>query len=200
LCLVIELVRKRREKLVRDIVHIPTLGALAVAATGFVVLSIPVFWNAGRLTTVSLGNNDIAHYAAISRFLSEFTRYSREGFVGQMAVSSVPFEWAAKDFYFGPTAFVALVSKLLGLMPHELMSLCVFLLFSFGASVVFLLLHETFQLRVIPALFGVAFVVFHPMIQFIALDGFFAQIVGIGLALLIFWANTKLFDRNSAHF
>src|SRR5205085_1584750 len=69
LCLVIELVRKRREKLVRAIVHIPTLGALAVAATGFVVLSIPVFWNAGRLTTVSLGNNDIAHYAAISRFL-----------------------------------------------------------------------------------------------------------------------------------
>jgi len=61
LCLVIELMSKRRPKLARTFVYIPTLGALAVAATGFVVLSIPVFWNAGRLTTMSLGNNDIAH-------------------------------------------------------------------------------------------------------------------------------------------
>ena len=47
---------------------------------------------------------------------------------------------------------------------------------------------------------GVAFVAFHPMIQFIALEGFFAQVTGAGLALLIFWTNTKLFDRNSARF
>src|SRR5437660_400758 len=47
LCLVIELVRKRRAKLGRTIAYVPTLGALAVAAAGFVVLSIPVFWNGG---------------------------------------------------------------------------------------------------------------------------------------------------------
>jgi hypothetical protein len=99
LCLLIELFRKRRAKVGRTILHVPTLGALAVAAAGFVVLSIPVFWNSGRLTTVSLGNNDIAHYGAIARYLSEFTRHSMEGFVGQMAVSSLPFEWATRDFY-----------------------------------------------------------------------------------------------------
>src|SRR5207249_587623 len=51
-----------------------------------------------------------------------------------------------------------------------------------------------------PALFGVAFVAFHSMVQFIALEGFFAQVTGAGLALLIFWTNTKLFDRTSARF
>jgi hypothetical protein len=200
LCLAIELFRKRRSKLGRTIMHPPTLGALAVAAAGFVVLSIPVFWGTGRLTTVSLGNNDIVTYAEAARYLSEFTRHSMEGFVGQMAVSPNPLEWSTRAFYFGSPALLAFMGKVLGLMPHQYASLCVFLLSTFSASVIFLLLHETFQLRVRPALFGVAFVAFHPMIQFIALEGFFAQVVGTGLALLIFWTNTKLFDRSSARF
>jgi hypothetical protein len=197
LCLVIELIRKRRAKLRQTILYGPTLGALAIAAAGFVVLSIPVFWNARSLTTVSLANNDIAAYAATARLLSEFTRHSTEGFVGQMAF---PFEWCVKDFYFGPPAFVAFAGRLLGLMPHQELSLCVFLLSALGAAVIFILLCETFELGVSGALFGVAFVAFHPMIQFIALEGFFPQVVGTGFALLIFWTNTRLLDRNSARF
>jgi hypothetical protein len=200
LCLVIELIRKRRADLGRTILYVPTLGALAVAAASFVTLSIPVFWNSGRLTTVSLGNNDIPTYAAVARYLSEFTRHSMGGFVGQMAVGPNPFERVTKDYYFGSPALIAFEGKLLGLMPHQHTSLCVFLIFALGAAVVLLLLHDTFQLRVTPALFGVAFVAFHPMIQFIALEGFFAQVTGAGLALLIFWTNTKLFNRNSARF
>jgi len=200
LCLIIELVRKRGAKLGQTIMYVPTLSALAVAGAGFVVLSIPVFWTASSLTTVSLANNDIASYAAVSRFLSEFTRHSTEGFVGQMAVSPLPLEWAAKDFYFGPTAFVACTGELLGLMPHQDLSLCAFLLFALGAAVVFILLYETLQLGVGGALFGVLFVAFHPIIQFMALEGFFAQVVGSGLALLIFWTNTKLLEKNNGDF
>jgi|GEM_PF-5685005 len=200
LCLVIELVRKRRAKLGRTIMHLPTLGALGVAAAGFVTLSFPVFWNAGRLTTVSLGNNDIPTYAAVARYLSEFTRLSTEGFVGQLAVSPAPLEWATRAYYFGSPAIIAFLGNLLGLMPHQHASLCVFLLFSLGASVIFLLLYDTFKLRLTPALLGVAFVAFHSIIQFIALEGFFAQVVGAGIALLMFWTNTKLLDKNSARF
>ena len=68
------------------------------------------------------------------------------------------------------------------------------------SSVIFLLLHETFHLGVGTALCGVGFLVFHPIIEFIALEGFFAQVVGTGLALLVFWTNTKLFESNSARF
>jgi hypothetical protein len=173
---------------------------LAIAAAGFVVLSIPVFWTAGNLTTVSLGNNDIATYAAMARYLSEFSRHSMEGFVGQMALSPLPLEWATKDFYFGPASFVAFASKLLGLMPHQELSLCVFLLSALCAAVTFILLNETLQLSARVALFGVAFVAFHPMIQYVALEGFFPQVVGMGLALLIFCTNTKLLDKNNARF
>jgi hypothetical protein len=199
-CLVIELVRKRRAGLGRAILHFPTLGALAVASGGFVVISIPVFWPSGDLTTVSLGNNDIATYGAMARYLSEFSRHSMEGFVGQMAVSPLPLEWATKDFYFGPASFVAFAGKLLGLMPHQDLSLCAFLLTALGAAVTFILLNETLQLGVRAALIGVAFVAFHPMIQYVALEGFFPQVVGIGLALLIFWTNTRLLDKNNARF
>ena len=198
LCLVIELVRKRRANLGRTILHGPTLGALAVATAGFVVLSIPVFWRTGRLTTVSLGNNDIITYGAIARYLSEFTRHSTEGFVGQMAVTPLSFEWTTRDFYFGPTSFIAFLGKLLGLMPHEYLSLCVFLLSAFGAAVIFLLLYETLQLGVSRSLVGAAFVALHPMIQFIALEGFYAQVGGTGFGLLIVWTNTKLLEQKKA--
>lgn len=194
LCLVLELYRKRRARLGRDLFYLPTLGALAIAAGGFVILSIPAFWHAGNLTTISLGNNDIATYGAMGRYLSEFTRHSMEGFVGQLAVSPLPLEWATKDFYFGPASFVAFSGKLLGLMPHEELSMCVFLLSALGAAVTFMLLHETLRMGVSTALAGVAFVAFHPMIQFVAFEGFFPQVVGTGLTLLIFWMNTKLLD------
>jgi hypothetical protein len=202
LCLIIELFRKRREKLGRTLLHRPTLGALAIAAAGFIVLSIPIiFWKAGVLTTVSLGNNDIAHYAAISRFLMEFSRNSTEGFVGQMSAGlSLPFEWAARSVYFGPFSFVAFTGRLLGLMPHQHESLSTFLLSAFGAAVVFPLLHETLKVRISVALLGVAFAAFHPMIQFIALEGFFAQVVGTGLALIIFLVNTKLLEQKRLDF
>jgi hypothetical protein len=202
LCLIIELVRKRRAKLGRTLLHGPTLGALAIAAAGFIVLSIPIiFWKAGILTTVSLGNNDIAHYAAISRFLMEFSRNSTEGFVGQMSTGlSLPFEWAARTVYFGPFSFVAFTGRLFGLMPHQHLSLSTFLLSAFGAAVVFPLLHETLKVRISVALPGVAFVAFHPMIQFIALEGFYAQVVGTGLALIIFFINTKLLERKRLDF
>jgi hypothetical protein len=202
LCLIIELFRKRRAKLGRTLMHPPTLGALAIAAAGFIVLSIPIiFWNAGLLTTVSLANNDIAHYAAISRFLMEFSRNSTEGFVGQMSPGlSAPFEWAARTVYFGPFAFVAFIGRLFGLMPHQHESLSAFLLSALGAAVVFPLLHETLKVRISVALLAVAFVAFHPMTQFIALEGFFAQAVGTGLALIIFFINTRLLEKNKADF
>ena len=202
LCLIIELVRKRPARLGRAIKDVPTLGALAIAAAGFIVLSIPIiFWRAGSLTTVSLGNNDIAHYAAISRFLMEFPRNSTEGFVGQMSTGlSLPFEWAARTVYFGPFSFVAFTGRLLGLMPHQHLSLSTFLLSAFGAAVVFPLLRETLKVRISVALLGVAFVAFHPMIEFIALEGFYAQVVGTGLALIIFFINTKLLERKRLDF
>lgn len=197
LCLVIELVRKRRSKLGRTILHVPTVGALLLAGAAFVVLSTPILCNpVGGLTTVSLGNNDIAGYGAIGRYLAEFNRHSREGFVGQMAFSPLPLEWAAKDFYFGPPAFAAFAGRWLGLMPHQDLSLCVFLLSALGATALFIVLSDTLCLSTSGALVGVAFVAFHPMLQFIALEGFFPQVAGTGLAVLIFWTNAKLLEKN----
>jgi hypothetical protein len=199
LCLAIELFRKRREKLWQAILYGPTLAALGITAAAFVVLSIPAFWNVGYLTTVSLGNNDIATYGLVSRYLSEFSRHSTEGFVGQLALGPNPLQWVAADFYFGTPALTSVAGKLLGLMPHEDLSMLTFLFSTLGGTVVFIVFHERLRLGVTAALIGVGFVVFHPIPQYIALEGFFAQVMGTGLGLLIFWGNAKLLDRNNTH-
>jgi hypothetical protein len=197
LCLAIALTRKRRQKLWQAILYGPTLGALGITAAAFVVLSIPAFWNINYLTTVSLGNNDIASYGLVSRYLSEFSRYSTEGFVGQLALGPNPLQRVALVFYFGTSALTAFAGGVLGLMPHEDLSMFTFMFSTLGGTVVFVLLHERLRVGVAAALLGVGFVAFHPMLQFIALEGFFAQVVGTGLGLLIFWGNAKLLDRNN---
>src|SRR5437763_13343459 len=95
-CLIVALARSSPNSW-RAIMNAPVLGALAVAAVSFVIVSIPVFGSGTDLTTVSLGNNDVAHYAAISRFLLEFTRSSTDGFVGE--ASSLGFAWFAHNTY-----------------------------------------------------------------------------------------------------
>ena len=85
-------------------------------------------------------------------------------------------------------------------MPHQDLSLCVFLLSALGTATIFMLLHEALQTGVKVALAGVAFVSFHPMLQFVALEGFLSQVAGTGIALLMFWTNTKLLENNSVRF
>lgn len=165
------------------------VAALAIAGGAFVVISFPAFWHAKGLTTVSLGNNDPAYYAAISRFLSEFHRGSTAGFLGQIATST-PFTLVADVDHFGAWAFPAFAAGVLKIMPHQNVTLCGNLLFALTAAGVFLLLQNTSKSSL--AAVGIAVVGFHPIGQWLALEGFFAQIAGMGLAVLIFWSNTNL--------
>src|SRR5438067_4758390 len=54
-----------------------------LGAVAFLFFSLPVLWINQGTTTVSLFNHDVAAYATVSRFYTDFTRTSSVGFVGQ---------------------------------------------------------------------------------------------------------------------
>lgn len=168
-----------------------TGGALVVAAAAFVVLSIPAFWDTTALTTVSLFDYDTAQYASFSRFYSEFTRGSTVGFVGQ---NIHYFDSFLIGGYFGPTAFAAFAGASLGVMAHQDTTLCINLFAAFGAAALFLILHDTLKFSAKVAWLGIALFGFHPALQYLVLQGFFGQIVGIGLAVMMFWVNALLVE------
>jgi hypothetical protein len=168
-----------------------TMGALLLAAAVFAFLSIPVLGNTKGLTTISLFNYDIAHYAPASRFCMEFTRTSSVGFVGQGLewFNSIPMKW-----FFGPVSAAAFLGTYLGIMPDQDSTLCVHLFCALGALSVYLLLYDILKVRTKIAFLGMALFGFHPAFYYVAWEGFFAQVVAMGLTVMIFWTHSKLVE------
>jgi hypothetical protein len=177
----------------------PVLGGLAISAAVFLILSLPVLSSGQGLTTLSLFNHDPPLYALVTRFLSDFGRDSSIGFIGQR--EGWFNMWVARD-YFGPPAFAALAGACFGARPDQTITLCVNLFFAFGSSTVFLLLRDTLGYSSKASLLGLLLVGFHPALYYVTLQGFFGQVIGTPLTVMLFWANGKLFDaqQNKADF
>jgi len=167
------------------------MGTFLIAGGVFVFLSLPMFWNNMGLTTITLFNHDLASYACITRFLTDFTRTSPVGFVGQALewFNSIPMKWS-----FGPDALASSLSVYFGIMPDQDITLCVNLFGALVASSLFLLLYDTFKLRAKIAFLGIALLGFHPAFHYIVLQGFLAQVFAMGLTVMIFGVHSKLLE------
>ena len=168
-----------------------TLGAMCLAGGAFLFFSLPVLWRSHGLTTVSLFNHDVAAYATVTRFLTDFTRNSSVGFVGQ---AFAYFNQYPAEGYFGVVSFAGFLSALLGVMPHQTTTLCINLFAALGAASLSLVLSDTLKVRTKMAFLGIALFAFHPAVYYIVLQGFFGQVVAIGLAVMIFWTHSKLIE------
>jgi hypothetical protein len=195
LCLIVVLFAKGFSRTLAAIFDsYKVMGTLLLAAAVFVFLSIPVLWIAKGLTTISLFNHDVASYACFTRFLTDFTRTSSVGFVAQdfQWFNQIPTTWA-----FGPDAAAAFLGVYLGIMPDQDITLCVNLFGALGAASLFLLFNDTLKVRAKIAFLGVALLGFHPAFYYLVLEGFFAQIIAMGLTVMIFWAHCKLVEPPS---
>jgi hypothetical protein len=172
----------------------PAVVALVCATASFIFLSWPLLANHWGLTTISLGNPDVTHYAAMTRFVSEFGRFSKEGLVGQLE-GGTHFLRLADCTYFGVCALSALEGAIFGLMPHQNTTLCIFVLLACFAAAAFLVSYETFQLPAIASWLAVVFIGFHPLLLFVAAHGFFGQIAGTYFAIMIFWSSATLTEH-----
>jgi hypothetical protein len=162
---------------------------LIAAFIGFLIPSICLIFNPNQPTTMSAGNNDIANYASMARYLKEFLRSSSEGFIGQCGqYKDLDLRRLLDSAYFGTAAVTAVCSSLLKCMPHHIQSLNVNI--SLGMSVLSIFLLTKNGLRFSYGL-SMAVAVFYslsPVIHFIAIQGFYSQVTAIGLMMLLFWS------------
>jgi hypothetical protein len=171
----------------------PGVVALVCATASFIFLSWPLLANPWGLTTISLGNLDVTHYAAMTRFVSEFGRFSNEGFVGQLQGGTHFVRHG--DTYFGVYALSALEGAIFGLMPHQNTTLCIFILLAYSGAVVFLISYESFQLPALASCVSVIWLGLHPVMHFVAAHGFFGQLAGGCFAIMIFWNSATLTSK-----
>jgi len=114
------------------------VGPLALASKG--------------LTTVSLGSNDAADYAAGARVLMEFAHGDREGFIGLTEVVRVMsvdnfFDFWLRLNHFTPSALMALNGSVLHCAPHEIVGLTTLVIFAGALPVVFWIARALLRLR-----------------------------------------------------
>jgi hypothetical protein len=171
------------------------IGAFFVATAVFGFLSIPLLRHDAGLTSISLYNHDVANYATDSRFLVELVASSPAGFIEQKAEA---FRLCPVQCYLGPVSFAAFLSVACHLMPHHTTTLCVNLFGALAVASLFLVLRDVFKTRTLLALLGAALFGFHPLFTYVVWQGFFAQTVTTGLALMIFWVQGRLLDNESS--
>jgi hypothetical protein len=118
-------------------------GVVWAAVAGcLLLLVLPLVFASRGLTTISLGSNDAADYAAGARVLMEFSRLDRAGFLGLTEVVRVHsvdnfFDYWLRLNWFTPSALMALNGSILQCSPHELVSLVTMVLLAGSVPLVF---------------------------------------------------------------
>ncbi len=162
-----------------------SLIPIGVSAAGLAIVSLPYLLIAdGRPLAISLGNLDLADLACASRFLQEFARNSKQGFLGQSGF----FQWISDDVWFGPSAIVAFISTLLGSAPYKLQSLVMNVVATQGAALLYILISEVLSFRKLPAITVCILYSVSPILMYTTWESFGGQIISIPLTLGILLA------------
>lgn len=169
--------------------------ALLVAVAVFLFWSVPLLANGGRLTSISLYNHDVPAYALGSRFLMELVASPPMGFVEQHAGI---FRDCPTECYLGPVSSAAFLAVLCHALPHQTITLCINLFAALAVTSLFLVLYDTLKTKTWLAFLGIALFAFHPLFTYVVWQGYFAQVVAMGLALMIFWIQGRLLEGESA--
>lgn len=158
-------------------ISIDTTLALGAGALALLVVTIPfVIYPAGP-TAMSLGNNDIADYACMSRLIKEFPRDTMQGFLGQFG----GFRVMSDEIWFGPAAGCALIASFLHVPVFRVESLSINLFFALGVPFVYVIAREFFKLdRWYSASLAILFAL-HPVMYRVVYDGFQGQLMATAI-------------------
>ena len=121
------------------------VAPLLVGIIAFLVLSVPFFKHTDGLTTISIGNNDIADTGLQARFLKEFAYSDTTGYLGQITDPKEQTNYlktgigSARENRFGSPFSVALLSSLFSMEEYQFASLSIHIFFLLSV------VHQTFQ-------------------------------------------------------
>lgn len=162
--------------------HKENILLIVISVVIFVAISSPYLLKLIELNTVTLGNNDIADYSTMSKFL---TKTSVSEYQYQTGM-----DWKIKFLVefnnFGAFISTAIPSSLFSKEPYKFQNIVIYLFYLFSLPIVFLVGFEIFKYNkhmaiIISLLFGINF-----HLIFINYHGFLGQVIGIGFFLSLF--------------
>gem|GEM_PF-6379274 len=164
---------------------------LCIGLAAFAALSIPLIDGDQGLTTISLGNNDIADSATKARILKEFSLSDAPGFLGQQDT----IRYHLKLSYFGPNLTAAFASSLLSLQTYQIESLMTHVFFLFGVLLFYAVARDSLRYER-PAALGLTVLYgFNPLMWYIVYQGYLAQVVATTVSLGIFLTYFKIVEH-----
>ena len=145
---------------------------ILMGCIAFLVINIPFIITPNSPTTMSIANNDIVDYAAMSRFIQEFPRSTTEGFLGQCGVV----HYNCDVQWFGVSAITAFFASLLRTDAYRVQSLCVNLFFALGVPLCYMFSREILKVGRRFSMCIAFFYAIHPVLYRVAYDGFHGQL------------------------
>ena len=167
------------------------LAPLAVGITTFPVISRPFLTSVDGLTSMSAGNNDIAHSTGMSTYLKEFARSDTVGFLGQ----SIAFRGTADREYFGGSLSTAFASSVFSSETYQLQSLSLHVFFLLSLFLVYALARESFRYNENAAIGVTALYSLNPVMYSTNYHGYQGQIIATALSLCIFLLHIEAIDN-----
>lgn len=162
----------------------------------FLCISCPFLIKFDYLTTISIGNNDIALYAAAAKFLM----YSSLSQIDPSVDPAIQNYTGNIDSLFGSCFIIAYMSSISGTEPYQITSIILNLFFVFTVAFTFIISYELFKYSkpfslILALLAGLSF-----HLIYILYHGFFAQVLGTGifLALYVVIYYPILYDNQTA--
>lgn len=169
-----------------------SIAPLIIGIIIFLIISIPLLTKIDMLTSISIGNNDIADSASISTFLKEFTRSDTVGFLGQSGF----FKWQADQAIFGGSLSTAFAGSLFSLETYQLQSMSIHIFFFFSIPLFFALAQESFGYNYYAATGIMVLYGLSPIMYYTIYNGFQGQIIATGLALCILLLNLQVINNS----
>jgi hypothetical protein len=148
----------------------------------YLCISCPFLIKFDYLTTISIGNNDIALYAAAAKFLM----YSSLSHIDPSLDLAIQNYAGNFDSLFGSCFIIAYMSSISGTEPYQITSIIINLFFVFNVAFTFIISYELFRYSkpfslILALLTGLSF-----HLIYILYHGFFAQVLGTGIFLALY--------------
>src|SRR5208282_3971194 len=164
-----------------------TAAMLGLAVLSFLAVSLLSLLAHGRAVALVLSNLDIAEYASDARYMQEFARDTKIGFMGQSGL--LMFEGEA--YWFGPAMIAAVMSSLTHSEPFRLQSLAISVIACQGAPFVYAIARDSLTLNRTTALaLGLLYAI-NPVFAYTVWQGYGAQTISVALMLVVFYLVTR---------
>ena len=162
----------------------------------YLCISCPFLIRFDYLTTISLGNNDIALYATVAKLLM----HSSISHLNPSLDPTIQLYAGNIDALFASSLTVAYPSSVFGIEPYQIINIIMNLFFIFDVALIFIISYELFNYSKTFSLILAFLTGFSFHLIYIVYQGFYAQVLGMGLFLALYLViyYPILFDNHTA--